>query len=397
LRPARTVALLLTLALFLAGLARTAAAQAAGVVDGQVRNATAGAPPPAGLPVMLHIVGEGDQVQRRQTVTDQDGLFSFGELDPAAGLKYLPTVEYQGALYFDQVLTLVDEPHQTASITIYEGTTSDQLIAFERTNLLVQNIAPNRLDLMEMGSIANIGDRTYLGQDPGPARSRATLDFAVPPGAVDVALQAGFRAEDLITTPTGFSLSSPVVPGRHQVAYSYSLPYGADRLVISKRLTYPAASFTLYVPDVGLRVSSAQLESRGPTELGGQKFLLFGAQNLPRGTELRVELTNLPSTAGSVAEQLGPPVLAAGSLLLLVGLGMVYLRRRAAQNLADGSLAPARAERERMQSLLTLASLDERFEQGELPEAEYRREREAEKQRLLALSAPGGGAGTVGE
>ena len=145
-------------------------AEAAGTLAGQVQNATAGAPSPANLPVTLHIVGEGDQVQRRATTTDQDGRFSFSGLDTSAGLKYLPTVDYQGTLYFDQVVSLAEQPEQTAAITVYEGTTTDQLIAFERSNLLVQNIAPNRLDLMEMGSVANVGDRTYLGPDRRLAR-----------------------------------------------------------------------------------------------------------------------------------------------------------------------------------------------------------------------------------
>ena len=361
-------------------------AEAAGTLTGQVQNATAGATAPAGLPVTLHIVGEEDQVQRRDMTTDRDGRFSFSGLDTSASLKYFPTVDYQGTLYFNQVVSLAAQPDQTVAITVYDGTTSDQLVAFERSNLLVQNIAPNRLDLMEMGAVVNVGDRTYLGAEPAAGAARATLLFEVPPGAVDLVPQAGIRPNDLTSTPTGFALSSPVLPGRHQLAFSYSLPYGADRLTINKRLTYPAASFTLYLPDVGLRVSSPQLEARGQTELGGQKFLQFSGQNLPRGTELRIELANLPRAGGSAVERLTAPMLAVGGVALLAGVVLVGCRRRATGPPSSGVRTPARAELDRLQVLLTLANLDERFDQGKLDEAAYYREREVEKQRLRALS-----------
>jgi hypothetical protein len=373
-----------------------ASAEAAGTLAGQVQNATAGASAPAGLPVTLNIVGEDGQVQRRDTATDQDGRFSFGGLDVSAELKYLPTVDYQGTLYFDRVVSLAEQPEQTVAITIYEGTATDQFIAFERSNLLVQNIAPNRLDLMEMGSVANVGDRTYIGAEPTAGAARATLLFAVPPGAVDLAPQAGFRPADLTSIPTGFALSSPILPGRHQLAFSYSLPYSSDRLIISKRLTYPAASFTLYIPDVGLQVSSPQLEAHGPTELGGQKFLQYSGQNFPRGTELRIELANLPATGSSAVDRLTVPMLAVGGLALLAGVAMVYRRRLTADPPPAGGRIPAGAELDRLQVLLTLASLDERFDQGKLDEVAYHREREAEKQRLRDLSKPPVGVGVGG-
>jgi 5-hydroxyisourate hydrolase-like protein (transthyretin family) len=392
----RLAALLLALYLVCGVAPGRASADAAGTLAGQVQNATAGAPAPVGIPVTLHIVGEGDQVQRRDTTTDQDGRFSFSGLDVSAGLKYLPTVDYQGTLYFDRVVSLADQPEQTVAITVYEGTTTDQLIAFERSNLLVQNIAPNRLDLMEMGSVANLGDRTYVGAEPAAGAARATLLVAVPPGAVDLAPQAGIRPTDLTSTPTGFALNSPILPGRHQLAFSYSLPYSSDRLIISKRLTYPAASFTLYLPDVGLQVNSPQLEAGGQTELGGQKFLQFSGQNLPRGTELWIELANLPTSGSSAVDRLTAPMLAVGGLALLAGVALVGCRRLTVDPPSAGGRVPARAELDRLQVLLTLASLDERFDQGELDEAAYHREREAEKQRLRALSEPAVGAGAGG-
>ena len=74
------------------------------------------------------------------------------------------------------------------------------------------------------------------------------------------------------------------------------------------------------------------------------------------------------------------------SLALFAGLALVYRRRLAAGRPPAGVRLTAGAELDRLQVLLTLANLDERFDQGQLDEAAYQREREAEKQRLRALS-----------
>jgi hypothetical protein len=179
-----------------------------------------------------------------------------------------------------------------------------------------------------MGSLANVGDRTYVGPDSPPGRERQTLRFSLPAGASDLAPQAGFGPNDIWATPDGFAISSPVWPGRHQFAYSYSLPVSTERLEIGKRLEYPTVAFNLYLPDVGLRVDSPQLRPRGQTDMGGQKFLLYSAENLPRGTELRLQLSGLPPVPGSAAAGLAWPILGLGSAALLGGLGLAYRRRR---------------------------------------------------------------------
>jgi hypothetical protein len=302
-----------------------------GVVEGQVQNATPDGASPAELTVVLHIVSEGDRVERRQATTDSDGRYRFEGLDTGTGTRYLPLVEYQGAAYFPRPISLAEPAsgaRQSADITVYEATSSDQWIAHERANLLVQNVAPGRIELLEMGSLANVGERTYIGPDAPAGGERQTLRFSVPAGASDLAPQAGFGPNDISATPGGFAISSPVWPGRHQFAYSYSLPVSTERLQIGKRLEYPTVAFNLYVPDVGLRVDSPQLRPRGQTELGGQKLLLYSAENLPRGTELRLQLSGLPSAPGSAAAGLAWPILGLGSAALLGGLGLAYRRRR---------------------------------------------------------------------
>lgn len=391
-RAVRRAALTLLLLLAVVGFGgfQGPAARAAGngVIEGHVTNGTPGAPVPAGVGVTLHIVRNDDRIERLQTTTDASGYYRFEGLETSASVKYLPVVAYEQASYFPRVLVLSEQPNQVADITVYEATESDEWIAFERTNLLIQNVTPERIDVMEMGALANIGDRTYVGAATSPGEPRPTLRFPLPPGATNLVPQAGLAPNDVTPTPDGFTISSPVVPGRHQLAFSYSIPAQGGMLVLTKQLAYPALGFSLYVPQIGLRVSSPQLQPQGEAQLGGQTYTVYSAQSLPRGAVLQIQLDGLP-TAGADIHRLTWPLLVGGAALL--GLGLVVARRRRVQQRsvpAVAAVAPGAADApysERVELLLALARLDERYERGELSATEYEAERAAWKQRLVAL------------
>ena len=389
-RVASVLGALLLLALSAARPQLAAHAAEPGAIDGIVRYATAGAQAPAGLKVVLHVVDDQDRIERRETTTDAAGRFNFQDLATTPGLRYLPVVEYQGALYFTKPLSLEGQPRQSAEIVVYEATNSDQWVALERANILVQGFGQGRLDLMEMGAVANVGDRTYVGAPSSAGGPQTSLRFALPPGASNVTPQLGLGQGDLMPSPEGFAVASPIVPGRHQVAFSYSLTYSGDRLDLSRQLVYPTMSLNLYLPDVGIRPESPLLQPQGPAELGGQRYLLFSATNLPRGTPLGLVLAGLPLGGPTLAQQLGPVALGLGLAALAAGLLLVYRRRRptAAPVAVNGTLPSGEIERTRL--LIELAQLDEQYERGELAEGDYRLRREAGARELLALGRPSG-------
>jgi hypothetical protein len=341
--PRRRLAWLLVGLLALASVGPApAGASENGIVEGLVTNGSQNGSSVAGSSVVLNALDESDKLERRESTVGSDGRYRFEGLPTSAGLHYLPVVEFQGAAYFPQPVSLDQEPRQQADITVYDATASDQWVAFERTNLLVRAVAPNRLELMEMGALANVGDRTFVGSEPAAGSGRVTLRFELPRGAVDVAPQAGFAPNDFQTGPDGVTIGGPIVPGRHQLALSYGLPFQGPTLTLTKRLTYPALGFNLYLPDVGVQLESPQLTARGPAELGGQRYLLYSAQNLPRGSELQIQLSGLPIAARSLTEQLLWPLVGVVGLALAAALALGY--RRAAGRRAAAPAPAARQE-----------------------------------------------------
>jgi uncharacterized membrane protein len=78
-----------------------------------------------------------------------------------------------------------------------------------------------------------------------------------------------------------------------------------------------------------------------------------------------------------------------GVVLLVLGAGVFAfsLRARGSRSKASGGAAAEKMdlEQERLQLVVRLAALDERYAAGQIPETEYQAERTRDKQRLVEL------------
>jgi hypothetical protein len=230
------------------------------------------------------------------------------------------------------------------------------------------------LQFMEMGSLVNAGDRTFVTSNPQDQALAHAIRFALPNGALGVQMQAGFRDEDVIAGIGGVQVTSPVPPGRHEFALSFQLPYTGSSADVSVQLPYPTGDFGVYVPDTGPRLQADGLVAGDRADLGGQSYVQYSATNLPRSTLIAGQIVGLGAAPGV----LGPTqqaLLSLGVVLFVLGAGVLLLRSR-----------PRRVEQERLTLVQQLASLDDRFARGEVDEQDYKVEREQGKRRLVALT-----------
>lgn len=384
-RHALLIALLALLALEI-GASASARAQGIGRLQGTVVNGTVDGTTPAGLAVTVHVFQDRVKVGERTVETDSAGHFVVEGLEIGPRYVYFPTVEYGGASYFPARPIELDGAMPTdVEIRVYEPTDAEDVLAFERSNFLVLDVTPQALSIMEMGAVANRSDRTYVG-GATTGGTPPTLRFNLPAGAIDVSPQAGLSATALEGTRDGFVSTSPILPGRHEIAFSYRLPFTSPTLDISRRQEYPTATFNLFIPDTGLTVTSAELRSLGINELGGQRYQVYSAQGLTRGSQLSIRLAGLPAI-GLVTQQVGAVILGS-SAIALSGATFYALRRRFHGHRTGTSFDHSggnTAESERLGLVRSLAELDERYQSGEIAEERYRAERQKCKGRLVAL------------
>ncbi|MGE3909750.1 MAG: hypothetical protein AB7K36_10375 [Chloroflexota bacterium] len=388
------LAVCLALSLWVAG-PPTALAQAdqSGVITGQVTNGTAGGPVPADIEVVIHVLTNRVKTDERRVRTDGAGRFRVEDLATGPEMLYFPIIDYQRAAYFPDRPVLFQTPDPVnVEITIYEATASSENLSFERLNMLVMDVTPTAMTVMEMGAVVNNSDRT-LAADPETTGSARTLRFALPPGAIQITGQAGLPTDSLESTPDGFATTDAVKPGRREIAFSYQLPYQSSSVDFGRTFTLPVGTFTVYLPDESIQLVGPGLTTNGTAELGGRTFRQYSIQNVQPGTAVRFRLSGLPAPFFGTARELGFAVAAAASVALMTLLLLSLRRRRSMQaaeqeteELAADAADTSAAITERQALIRAVADLDERFAAGGLDEETYRTRREEQKARLMSLT-----------
>ncbi len=366
-----------------------------GVVSGTVTNKSVEGASPAGDTAYLLVFGVKEQapIDEKRTSVGPDGRYAFTGVDRDPNLAFFVLVEHQSVQYSNPTpFQLKDEPAHQADVDVYDSTSSDTAIQFDRTNLLVVGVQPGILQVMQMGSVTNTGDRTFVPENPDGGVLARGIRFSVPKGAMGAQMEAGFDPDSVVQSTDGIQVVSPLRPGTQQFAMSFQLPFNGSAADLDLRFNYPAAAFSLYLPQNGPQLEGSTLQSQGSAALGGQQFALYGANGVARDSVLGMRVTGLPSTGGL---GLGPTQLAAisaGTVLLVLGAGTLVLSARRRQPTAAVAGAETELpgasdlEQERMQLVMRLASLDERFAAGRIAEVEYQQQRTRGKQRLVELT-----------
>jgi hypothetical protein len=375
---------LATLALLLA--ATTAAAEPNdGTLDGQVTNGTAGASIPTDDQVTLLVFGKADQAQKNQLTApiDADGHYAFSGLDRSADNVYVVLVDHGGVAYPGSApVDLEQDATGHADIQVFDSTASDADIHFERLNLVVAGTDPGLMQLYEMGAIVNASDRTFVPEDPQAGALSHGLRLGLPHGALGAKVQAGFSDGSLTPAPGGVQVNEPIMPGRHEFALSFRMPYTGTTADVGFQVPYPATTFNIYVPEGGPRIESDRLTTHGRASMGARSFSVSTSDNVNGNDSVAARLADLPQAGGELSTlQIGLAGL--GALLVIGGLGAVGVSLRARRR-APRIVSPA--ERERQRLINRLATLDERYESGQIAAADYQNAREQSKQRLVELT-----------
>jgi hypothetical protein len=330
---------------------------------------------------------EDGPLGQRTTQADADGRYSFNELERDPNLVYVPFVRYADVNYRpDELAQLHDQATWQLDIGVYESTADDHAIQMERLNVLLLAADQGMLHFMEMGSLLNTGDRTFVTANPQDLALAHAVRLPLPGGALGIKMQSGFSNQDLTSGAGGVQVTSPLAPGRHEFAMSFELPYTGASANVTLQLPYPTAIYTIYVPETGVRLNSTGLIEGGSTVLGGQSYRVYRASSLPGATVVWGELSGLSSTSTPGPGELA--ILSLAVVLCVFGCGAVLITRRARRTAEQRRVGPADRAEERLDLVVQIAMLDERFGAGELSDVDYWTQRTRAKQRLQKLTSP---------
>jgi hypothetical protein len=359
--------------------------QSPGAVTGFVMNASGGQAP-AGAVINLHAFDQMQVVYTATTTLEEDGSYTFVDLDMPAGRAFLTTMDFGGVVYGSD-LAVAEEGQSSLELPlhIYDSTTDPSSLLVDRLHYFFEFVDDTTLRVLELYIISNPGDKTVVPAKEG----EPVLSFQLPQEAANLQFEDGVLGDRYVQTPDGFGDTVPVRPGsgNYQVLYSYEMPYNR-KLELSRPMNLPVQAVVILVPEQSLKIKGEGIQDAGTRDIQGLQYHMYNGTAMESGSELQLTVTGRPQggpltlTTGSNTNLLiGAGVL--GLVLLVAGVWL-YLRSRPEPDEAVEDDAPAAsASSESPETLMdAILALDDLYQEGKLPEDAYIQRRSELKARL---------------
>jgi hypothetical protein len=380
-----------------------------GHIYGQLLDGTKNNAPVAGQTVILQEAQGENSQDAASAKTNAHGLYSFDHLATAKTINYAVYINYQGAQYTSDVVTLDSKPEQRVNLTLYDATSDSSKVAIIQATILVQApIAGKKtLTVSAYYNFKNLDTHTFVGSLDASQGKPKALFFSLPQGARSINLTDGFNGYRSIQVDRGFASNAALPPGDSEFAFSFEVPYNAATYDFRYVAMYPTVQLSFMLPPE-LHATSGVLTSQGIITADQHPYHLFKTTQLRTNQEVHLGIEGL--FASSTSSSSAP--LDSGAIWLIVALivmlavivatWFVYRSRRrkltinASKQQKDKSRAFAKEKaqsakvaqegQDREQKLLQeLLDLDRAYEAGKLTKAVYQERRAKTKARLRTL------------
>jgi hypothetical protein len=358
-------------------------------ISGKIVNQTPGGSVPQSLELILHAWDQQDYSEKLMVngQSKPDGTFQFEAVPLDTNLVYGVMATYNGVNYFSTPVPAEGHALDNIEVAIYESTADASKVQIDRAHVLFL-AAHAGLQVVEVYSLSNPGDRTIQGALKLADGKLATIEFPLPAEAVNVTFNPE-EADRFVRTPIGFADTAPLGPGSKsgQVIVNYILPYQSG-LTYTYAAQLPTGGLNFLVDQSsGLSVTGEGLTDGGAQPMGdGSQFSILTHDALQPGEkatvtlagELKVNEAAQPAMAAANSTSSSPtgpnPAVAIGGIIIglaLAAFGIWYFRK------PDPVLATVEpASDTSFKSILTqIALLDESHEQGEMDADTYQARR----------------------
>ena len=388
-----------------------------GKIEGQVIDKGENLPLSQQL-VILEMRREGEDGQQRETVTDDSGAYTFDGLSTAFDVHYAVSTNYEGKEYIEQDLVLSEWlPNITVNIEIGAFTDDPSQVKIRQHTLIIglppADHAPDgAVSMLELIQVENTGElafQTSIDNQP------AGMYFNLPNGHENLQIDQTFKQE-LGLNANRLIASQPLVPGTHQVNYSYLMHVVGSELVLSRKLTFDTAQFYVFISDgMPLAPQSGILGAGRQEQIHGMVYTIYATNPAqPMSTDQTVDLRFRVTSAapppqsgpGATARKPSDPkmiALIAISAALAGGflVAAIFKIRSPTPKPPDdshsreavpdaswlGKLDVADLERTRVARLEVITRLEELHEKREISDRVYQRLRKEQADRLAAVLA----------
>lgn len=300
-------------------------------VTGTVVNGTDGTDPPAGVTVLLHRFGAGSgSVDTFEETADADGGFRFDDVPAVAEGDSLALAVDYGETRYTEVLSR-SEIADPVVLTVYEFTRNVGVVTTTEQSIIVAGIdsATRRMATVQLFTLENRSDTTLVPDLSAPPMigQFSFLRFSLPPAATDLDVSTNLVGGEVIPVGTGFAITAPVPPGRHQVSFTFTVPYEGHEVAWRDNTLQGAESLQLLIPAEFGNIGVGGLAPGEGFSVGEVTYRTWGAEDLAPGEGVSITLSGLPEPTW--IDRVGNPLSEArfwfGALPIMVGVALAGL------------------------------------------------------------------------
>jgi mono/diheme cytochrome c family protein len=380
----------------------------AATVSGQVVNGTTSEVVPEGSVRLRAFTTDLAETLNMTTTVGTDGRYSFNLSSVQSDWVYLASMTYNGISFNSDVNQLSPaQPALELPIVVYEQTTDPSNVAIDQIHMVLE-FGQDQVQVSELYVFGNRGTAVFVGESGDTANG--TVEIALPAGAENISFQRTFGAMDsflpadeVIQTETGWADTLPLRPGNGalNLLVTYALPYRSG-MTLAHPVAYEAANASIIMLDVGVTVEGEAWVAQGAQQTQGGAFLTYSRRNLAADSALTLALNGQPQPGANAS---GSSILArdetneliiGGGVLLLTLAAVAYTVRtwqgRPAEDGAYEAYAGEKGEdgRRAHNLLQAIADLDDAYENGEIGQQHYSRQREQLMSELVTMWPAGG-------
>ena len=300
-------------------------------VTGMVVNGTEGGGTPAGVTVLLHRFGAGSgSIDTYEETADVNGTFRFDRVPAMSDGDSLALAVDYGETRYTEVLSQSDVSEPVV-MTVYEFTRDVGVVATTEQSIIVAGIdsATRRMAAVQLFTLENRSDTTLVPDLSAPPMigQFSFLRFSLPPAATDLDVSTNLVGGEVIPVGTGFAITAPVPPGRHQVSFTFTVPYEGNELAWRDNTLQGAESLQLLIPTEFGNIGVAGLTPGDGFSVGEVTYRVWSTENLAPGAGVSITLSGLPQPTW--IDRVGNPLSEArfwfGALPIMVALALVGL------------------------------------------------------------------------
>jgi hypothetical protein len=252
-----------------------------------------------------------------ETTTDEDGRFAFDDVHVDPGSPWVAEASFDDERFPSDVLRAPRTKEHPLKLVVANTTKDPRDIEVRVESLAVVGDATGAQAVHAL-TISNHGTRAYTGG----------LRLPLLKGATAIQEGAGLDRRWLDLEDGGMTSTAPLLPGTHDLTYTYVLQQTRTGIALDHRTTLPTDRYELLTGRGLALEGSGELRDDGEVELGPRTeqrtYHRFVARNLGAGDRIRARIVVArPSNALRVAVPI-----AAGVLALVVFLLPLLLRRR---------------------------------------------------------------------